>query len=84
MGGREIPCCDGGNDVGDDVVLCAFFGESFGEADHAEFGGRIVCLAEGAVEAGCRGSVDDPSVLLFSENRPACFGGLPVNTQACR
>ena len=81
LNGGVQPCCDGGNDVGDNIVFCAFLGEGFSEADHAEFGGRVVCLAKRAVKTGGGGSVDDPSVLLFSENGPARLGGLIIRTQ---
>lgn len=61
---------NGGNDVGQDVVLGALLGQRLGEANHGQLGGRVVGLAKAAKQTGGRGSVDDPAVLLLAEVRP--------------
>lgn len=61
---------NGGNNIGQDVVLDAFLGKGFCEADHGELGRRVVGLAEVSKQASSRGCIDDTSVLLFSEVWP--------------
>jgi len=75
-GGKNVPRCNRSNDVRDNIVLGALLGQSFGEAYHSEFGGRIICLAERSVETSGGGGVDDSAILLLSEDRPACLGSL--------
>jgi hypothetical protein len=62
---------DGGNDVGDNVVLSTLLSQSLGETDLAQLGGRVVGLAEATEETGSRGSVDNAAKLLFPEVRPS-------------
>lgn len=75
-GGSHARSGNGGNDVGENVVLGTLFGQSLGETNHGELGSRVVGLAEAAVETSSRGSVDDATVLLLAEVRPGGAGNL--------
>ncbi len=67
---------NGSNDIAVNVVFGALLGESLCETNHGELGGGVVGLAEGAVETGGRGGVNDAAVLLLTEVRPSGTGAL--------
>lgn len=67
---------DGGNDVAQNVVLGTLLGQSLGEANHGQLGGRVVGLAKVAEQTGSGGGVDDTTELLFPEVRPGGAGAL--------
>ena len=58
-------CGNGGNGVAFDVVFPALQLQRVHQPHQAQFGGRVVGLAEVAVHAGGRGGHDDAAVALF-------------------
>ncbi|KAI3479441.1 hypothetical protein L1887_58459 [Cichorium endivia] len=73
-GGGELTGGDGGEDVGEDVVLGALDGERLAETDHGVLGGGVVGLAEVAVDTGSRRGIDDAAELLLAHVGPCGLG----------
>jgi hypothetical protein len=59
------------NNIGMNVIFRPLLRQRFREANQSQLGSRIIALAKASKKTRGRRSINDPSILLFSEIRPS-------------